>query len=68
MIVYMRYQMLRRFLDPTAGAYSGADGWELANRPLDTGYILELERGEDGRIMTVSNNLYKDFALGDSGI
>lgn len=67
-IVYVRYQMLRRFLDPRAGAYSGADGWELPNRPLDTGYIMALERGRDGRIMTLSNNVYKDLELGDSGI
>jgi hypothetical protein len=68
MIVYVRYQMLRRFLAPNAGAYSGADGWELPNRPLDTGYILELDRGEDGRILTESQHVYKDLVLGDSGI
>lgn len=68
MIVYVRYQKLRHFFDPNAGAYSGADGWELPNRPLDTGYILELDRGEDGRILMVSNHVYKDLVLGDSGI
>lgn len=67
-IAYVRYQTLNRFLDPTAGAYSDVDGWELPNRPLDVGYILELERDEGGRIMTVSKSAYTDSALGDSGI
>jgi hypothetical protein len=67
-IAYVRYQTLDRFLDPTAGAYSGEDGWELPNRPLEFGYMLELERDESGRIMLLSQNVYTDLALGDSGI
>lgn len=68
LIVYVRYQTQKRFLDRAAGARAAPDGWELPNDGLEYGFILEVERDLAGRIMILSDNHYKDLALGDSGI
>ncbi len=68
LIVHVRYQTEKRFLDPANGAYAGADGWELSNPALEYSSIVELERDAEGRIIVLSDNFFRDPNEGDSGI